>query len=90
MATSLEQDPHPILSDLAVRQAIAHALDYDAIISKVLPRPGLSDRLQRTARPSNGPTTLHSSPMPSTPIRHHRFLEDAGWTDSDGDGVREC
>ena len=31
----IEQDPHPILSERAVRLAMAHALDYDAIIENV-------------------------------------------------------
>ncbi|HMN27584.1 MAG TPA: ABC transporter substrate-binding protein, partial [Caldilineaceae bacterium] len=31
----IEQDPHPILSDLKVRQAIAHSLDYQTIIDQV-------------------------------------------------------
>jgi peptide/nickel transport system substrate-binding protein len=31
----LEQDPHPILSELAVRQAIANSIDYTGIINKV-------------------------------------------------------
>ena len=30
------QDPHPVLSDLAVRQAIAYALNYDDIISQAV------------------------------------------------------
>lgn len=31
----LAQDPHPVLSDLAVRQAMAHSIDYTGIINKV-------------------------------------------------------
>ena len=31
----IEQDPHPILSDKAVRLAIAHSLDYASIIENV-------------------------------------------------------
>ena len=31
----MPQDPHPILGDLQVRRAIAHALDYKSIIDNV-------------------------------------------------------
>ena len=41
----IEQKPHPILSDLAVRQAIAHSLDYKAIIDKVYLGQGYQSRL---------------------------------------------
>ena len=41
----VEQDPHPILSDLAVRKAIAHTLDYQTIIDSVntLAKPSITD-----------------------------------------------
>ncbi|MEM7801874.1 MAG: ABC transporter substrate-binding protein, partial [Chloroflexota bacterium] len=32
----LEQDPHPVLSDFAVRRAIANTIDYTGIINKVI------------------------------------------------------
>ena len=31
------EPPHPILGDVRVRQAIAHAIDYDTIINDINP-----------------------------------------------------
>lgn len=84
----IEQDPHPILSDLAVRQAIAHALDYNTIINKVYLGqgytmaanvvPAVEWAYNSDLEPYAYDTELASS-----------ILEEAGWVDSDGDGVRE-
>ncbi len=84
----IEQDPHPILSDLNVRKAIAHALDYDAIIEQVYLGQGYQ---------------IASNVLPAVPWAHDdtlepyaydaelaiQLLEEAGWVDSDGDGIRE-
>ena len=69
----VEQDPHPILSDLAVRQAIAHALDYDSIISTVYLGQGY--QVASNVLPAVGWAHDPSlQPMPSTPNWRHRFL----------------
>lgn len=84
----VEQEPHPILSELAVRQAIAHALDYDTIINKVYLGqgytmaanvvPAVEWAYNEELEPYAFDTELAAS-----------ILEEAGWVDSDGDGVRE-
>ncbi len=84
----VEQDPHPILSDLSVRQAIAHALDYETIINKVYlgqgyPMaanvvPAVEWAYNNDIQPYEYDTELAA-----------QILEEAGWVDSDGDGVRE-
>jgi len=85
----VEQDPHPILSDLAVRQAIAHALDYDAIISKVYLGQGY--QIASNVLPAVGWAHDPSlQPYAFDTDVAAQILDDAGWTDSDGDGVREC
>lgn len=80
---------HPILSDVRVRYAITHAIDRNTIISKVIFGQGMpmdanvlpaitwafNDQLQPRAYDMEKATAL---------------LEEAGWTDQDGDGVREC
>jgi len=84
----VEQDPHPILSDLAVRQAIAHALDYDAIINKVY----LGQGYQIAANVLPAVEWAYNSdikPYVFDTELAKSILEDAGWVDSDGDGVRE-
>jgi peptide/nickel transport system substrate-binding protein len=84
----IEQDPHPILSDLNVRKAIAHSLDYAAIIDQVYLGQGYQ---------------IASNVLPAVPWAHDdtlqpynydselaaQLLEESGWVDSDGDGIRE-
>ncbi len=83
------QDPHPILSDHAVRLAMAHSLDYEAIINKVYLGQGY--QIASNVLPAVG--WAHDPGI--EPYAYDReqaasILEEAGWTDSDGDGVREC
>ncbi len=78
--------PHPVLSDLSVRQAIRSAIDVDTITSEIfygLATPTWTEFFRppyqcEIARPVYDPESAKS------------MLEAAGWTDSDGDGVREC
>ncbi len=85
----VEQDPHPILSDKLVRQAIAHALDYDTIISKVYLGQGyrMASNVLPAVEWAYDPTVPF---YPYEPETAQALLDEAGWTDSDGDGVREC
>ncbi len=84
----VEQDPHPILSDLAVRQAIAHALDYDTIINKVYLGQGYP--LAANVVPAvEWAYNSDIQPYEFDTELAAQILEDAGWVDSDGDGVRE-
>ncbi len=79
------QFPHPILSDLRVRQALAVAINREEIadwygrggrfITNVLAEP-----------------PYYASPntrIEYNPQRAVELLEQAGWVDTDGDGVRE-
>ncbi|MBI1294925.1 hypothetical protein GC175_08205 [bacterium] len=84
----VEQDPHPILSDKNVRKAIAHALDYQTIIDQVYLGQGYS--LAANVLPAvewafNDAVT----PYDYNTELAAQLLEEAGWVDSDGDGVRE-
>jgi peptide/nickel transport system substrate-binding protein len=84
----IEQEPHPILSDLAVRQAIAHALDYETIINKVY----LGQGYLMAANVVPAVEWAYNSdiqPYDFNTEMAAQILEDAGWVDSDGDGVRE-
>ncbi len=84
----IEQDPHPILSDKAVRQAIAHSLDYDTIISKVYLGQGykMAANVLPAVEWAYDPAIL---PYDFNTEMAAQMLEDAGWVDTDGDGVRE-
>lgn len=82
----------PAIKDLAVRQAIAYGLDRQGIVEDLLRYgEGESDHNVVAA------TFWHNTPWqnpdiavePYDPDRARQILEDAGWVDSDGDGVRE-
>lgn len=78
--------PHPILSDKRVRDAIAAAIDRTPIVDELL----------------FGMTEVATSPLgmgwaapsglelpPYDPAKAQQLLEEAGWVDTDGDGIRE-
>lgn len=84
----IEQDPHPILSEKAVRLAMAHALDYDAIIENVY----LGQGYQIAANVLPAVSWAHDpdiAPYEYDPELAASILEEAGWVDNDGDGIRE-
>jgi peptide/nickel transport system substrate-binding protein len=78
--------PHPILSDVQVRQAIRMAVDVDTINNQIfygLAHPVWTEFFR--------PPYVCDVPRPKfDPEAAKALLEEAGWTDSDGDGIREC
>jgi peptide/nickel transport system substrate-binding protein len=84
----IDQDPHPILGDVKVRQAIAHSLDYDSIISKVYLGQGY--RLAANVLPAiEWAYNNDIQPYDYDLDKAAQLLEEAGWVDSNGDGIRE-
>jgi peptide/nickel transport system substrate-binding protein len=79
-------DPHPILADARVRQAIRMAIDVDTISNEIFygyPDPVWTELFR--------PPYVCEIPRPEyNPVEAIALLEDAGWTDEDGDGIREC
>lgn len=76
--------PHPILADLKVRQAIRHAINVPQLIAEVF---------NNRAIPMD--TELARNGCQVTPYRYNPetakiLLTQAGWIDQDDDGVREC
>jgi peptide/nickel transport system substrate-binding protein len=77
------EPPHPILGDLRVRQAIAHAIDYETILNDV--NPGTA--------PATSPLTYGwyacdlERPYPFDLERAKALLEEAGWVEGP-DGIR--
>jgi peptide/nickel transport system substrate-binding protein len=84
----IPQEPHPVLGDVRVRKAIAHALDYDAIINDIFFGYGI----RQTANVIPAIDWAYNSnlaPYEYDLDRARALLDEAGWVDSDGDGVRE-
>ena len=88
---SLNEDHgiHPILSDLRVRAAITYATDRNAIISKVIFGQGAP--LEANVLPSI--KWAYDDELERREYDLEKaaaLLDEAGWTDENGDGVREC
>jgi peptide/nickel transport system substrate-binding protein len=79
---------HPALQDVRVRQALAHATDKQALIDGILlglGEPGLS-----LVTPGHGDAYAGELEDYAFDVaRANQILEEAGYLDSDGDGVRE-
>ena len=82
-----EATPHPIFADVRVRQAMRMAIDVDTIAKEIF--LGYSDPVwTEFFRP---PYVCDNIPRPTfDPEGARALLEEAGWIDQDGDGVREC
>ncbi|MEM1247848.1 MAG: ABC transporter substrate-binding protein [Acidobacteriota bacterium] len=77
----------PLFEDPTVRNAMTLAIDRDAIIETLwlgYANPGVTPVLSSTwaAHPD-------IAPLPYDPDQAGQLLDEAGWTDSDGDGVRD-
>jgi peptide/nickel transport system substrate-binding protein len=80
------EPPHPFLGDLRVRHAISHATDFETIVNDV--NPGTT--------PATSPFAYgwFQCDVPRQydydPARAQELLEEAGFVDQNGDGIREC
>jgi peptide/nickel transport system substrate-binding protein len=79
--------PHPILSDVRVRRAIRKAIDVETIGKEFF--HGYAKQVwTEFFRP---PYNVCDIPQPVyDPEAAKALLEEAGWIDQNGDGVREC
>ncbi len=75
----------PLFQDVRVRQALTHAIDREAIVKFLLFDLGV---------PSTGPfppqfwySPPDVKPLPYDPEKAGRLLDEAGWRDTDGDGL---
>jgi peptide/nickel transport system substrate-binding protein len=94
----VDQGIHPIFGDVKVRQALAHAVDVVAMIGT---RPEDGKEATGILQGNGYELVTHNHPGLSwvdpelEPYAYDlelagQMLDEAGWTDEDGDGVREC
>ncbi len=82
----IEQPPHPIFSDVRVRQAVAMGYDKDAILATLGENGGV--RLTSSIIPTiTWAYNTELEPWPYDPERAAALLAEAGWADTDGDGI---
>jgi peptide/nickel transport system substrate-binding protein len=80
------ETPHPVLSDLNVRKAIRMAISIDEIVDG--PMLGLAE--PKWSEFNRDPWNCDIPEPAFDPDGARALLTEAGWTDTDGDGVREC
>ncbi len=81
--SSIEQ-PHPFLGTKKVRQAFAHAIDRDTIVTFYSAGRPTTNNLVLPPQ-YNSPNTFYEYDLEKAKA----LLNDAGWVDTDGDGVRD-
>jgi peptide/nickel transport system substrate-binding protein len=79
------QFPHPFLSDLEVRRAMAMAIDREAIAAPY----GRGGKLTTNILVEPSFFASPGNAFEHNPQKAAVLLEEAGWIDSNGDGVRE-
>lgn len=86
---AIEQDAHPIFSDVAVRQAVRLGFNIQDVLATLGGEEG-GTPLLGTVPPSIAWAYNTQIERPAyDPEAAAALLEEAGWVDSDGDGVRE-
>src|SRR5690606_6075787 len=83
----IEQESHPILGDVNVRKAISHAVDHDALNEGAYAGTGIP--VGGAMLPQSWAYNENLQPHAFDPELAMQLLEDAGWVDADGDGIRE-
>jgi peptide/nickel transport system substrate-binding protein len=74
------------MADPAMRQAVAYAIDKNEINARLL--GGLAQVANTFVSPGAW-FYVDQAPTTYDPEKAKQILEDAGWTDGDGDGIRE-
>jgi ABC-type transport system substrate-binding protein len=84
----LDQGHNPFFADKRVRQAVALALDVETMID--VGYFGEARRFAGTLPPNSWGYNHGLTPPPYDPAAAARLLDEAGWVDTDGDGIRNC
>jgi peptide/nickel transport system substrate-binding protein len=78
---------HPILGDVRVRRALSQAIDRQRLVDRIL--AGQGQLLDTGLLPTHWAYPHELASHPFDPIRAAQLLTEAGWVDSDGDGIRD-
>jgi peptide/nickel transport system substrate-binding protein len=84
----IDQGLHPIFGDVRVRQALNYAMNFEAINQSAFFGFGIQGATHSTPNSWAYPTDLE--PYPFDQDQAKALLEEAGWVDTDGDGIRNC
>jgi peptide/nickel transport system substrate-binding protein len=85
-----ENQPHPALLDIEVRKAMAYAIDSEAMIADLWYGHAIErDTFNPSADAKWTPEIPEESRFTYDLDRANQILDDAGYLDTDGDGVRE-
>ncbi|MFN8528838.1 MAG: ABC transporter substrate-binding protein [Anaerolineae bacterium] len=83
----VDQGSHPIFGDVRVRQAYAMGYDHDAVTA--LAGEGATRSVGPVPPGISWAYADGLAPNPYDPEAAAALLDEAGWTDSDGDGIRD-
>jgi peptide/nickel transport system substrate-binding protein len=84
---TMNQRAFPAFADVRVRQALIHAVDRELITSTIL--EGLAPITHGPVQPVSWAHNPQVRQYAFDPVRARALLDEAGWKDADGDGVRE-
>lgn len=84
----IEQGNHPIFSDVRVRQAMQLAVDVPSLIDTVL--NGHGTPLASYQPPASWAFDATLLPIANNLKAARRLLDEAGWRDTDGNGILNC
>lgn len=84
----IDQGHHPILGDVRVRQALNYGMNFDEINEGAFFNTGVP--VASHVRPTDWSFPAGLEPYPFDADKAMALLDEAGFTDSDGDGLREC
>lgn len=86
----VEQTPHPLFSDVLVRQAVALGWNKLDVLETLGGEEGGTPLVGVVAPAYAWAYNNDVEIYPYDPDAAMALLDEAGWTDADGDGVREC
>ena len=73
------------LNDKRVRKAIAHGIDIEELLKNLY--SGFGERVNAPLIPTSSSYNKDLPPVPYNPEQSKQLLEEAGWTDSNGNGI---